>query len=264
MFRVPNYNQNRNRGEISLATSSGSLASVFVKSVGFVGLISDTVKQRIYSSEDTKLNITPRVYNRDPSNNPPSLFFDFNSSEKITDQSRSDLVSDFFGKLGLNNQTLTVSNSGYDYNSCDLNGSYSFLWLQNNIVYLQGITLTNYDSSKLIFYPEKFTETPIFTIADAAPYESIAVPLPAGQVRILNKVPSGSNSFITQGIIPRNIIEFGEDKFRVIDLYLNPKTKEEELILDTKEFLVKDGKASITSEIDDLEQVYMFNVYKQL
>jgi len=34
--------------------------------------------------------------------------------------------------------------------------------------------------------------------------------------------------------------------------------------LDEKEFLVKDGKAVLTSEIDDPDVVYMFNLYKQI
>jgi hypothetical protein len=263
MFRTPNYYQKKNTGETLLISSVGSLPSKFVKSLRFIGLVADTVKQRIYSTEDTVLNITPRVYNPDQ-NNPPGLYFDFNSPSKPTEKSRSDLVANFFGKLGINNQTLTVTKSEYDYNSCSLNGSYTFMWFENNIVYLQGLTLTNYDSSKSIYYSEKFSETPVFTLADSPPYNEIAIPLPAGQIRIVNRLPSGTNSFITQGIIPRDIIEFGEDKFRVLDLYLNPKTKQEELILDEKEFLVKDGKAVLTSEIDDPDVVYMFNLYKQI
>jgi len=262
MFRTPNYYQKKNTGETVLISSVGSLPSKFVKSVRFIGLQSDLVKQRIYSTEDTKLNITPKVYNKQLNNNLPSLFFDFNSSGKITDQVRSNLVTDFFGKLGVNNQTLNITHSGYDYNSCSLNGSYTFLWLENNIVYMQAVSLTNFDSTKSMFYPEKFSEIPVFTIGNASPDDNIVTALPVDQVRIVNKVPCGTNSFIVQGIVPRSIVEFGEDKFRVIDVYLNPHTKEEEMILDTKEFNV--GKAAITSVIDDLQSVYMFNIYKQI
>jgi hypothetical protein len=258
MFRVPNYYQ-----KIKTKNSFGSIESVFIKNLNFIGLQSDTVKQRITSSEDTNLNITPKVYNRDPSNNPPSLFFDFNSINKVTDQNRSDLVSNFFGKLGVNNTNIKVTHSGYDYNNCSLDGSYTFLWIQNNIVHMQGISLINYDSSKLILYPEKFTETPIFTLNNEPPHDEILIPLPAYQFRITNKIPCGTNSFIVQGIAVGSILEYGEDKYRVIDVYLNAKTKEEELILDKKEFLVKDGKSSPESDIDDLDQMYMFNLYKQ-
>jgi len=259
MIRTPNHYHASSKKN----SFSGSVNSVFVKNLNFIGLQSDTAKQRITSSEDTGLNITPKVYNRDLSNNPPSLFFDFNSTNSITDQKRSDLVSDFFGKLGVNNQSLKITNSGYDYNNCSLDGTYTFLWIQNNIVYMQGVSLINYDSSKSIMYPEKFTKTPVFTLNDAPPDNEIVLPLPVNQFRIVNQVPTGTNSFIAQGISINSILEYGEDKFRVIDLYENSKTGEQVMILDKTEFLSKEGKSSPESDITDPEQMYMFNLYKQ-
>ena len=199
--------------------SSTSIESSFVKSFNIYGLTS-SIYEKINNSDDGKLHITPCGYA--PYGSTGSVYLDYNNTTIDGDPS----VESFFSLIKAG-ATLTIVDAGYNYDESSLNGSYIFSELINSIVILQGITIEKLNPTSFKYYPEKFDKNPKIILGS-----TVLTVFEDNRLYIENIFSRGTNSFIDQGVLPNDIIEYGDVKLKVIGLNRSTITGYEYLIVD--------------------------------
>ena len=238
----------RNKSYFSSGKVEKNTDSIFVKSFKIFGITASIVND-VTKSTEIGLNITPCVYA--PNGSTGTIYFDYNSpTPVITPTSRVKLVESFFGVLNVG-ATMTVSNANYNYNSSSLNGTYTFSYLFNSIAALIGVTVNNLDDESIKYYPEKFDANPTITLED-----TVSVDLELNQIKITNILSRGENSFISNGVLENYVLEFKENKAKVISIITNVNTGYEELIIDSQGLSIDDF------EFGTFDEVSTFNLYK--
>ena len=208
-----------------------SAESSFVKSFNIYGLTS-SIYIKTNNSQDKNINITPCAYA--PNGPTGTVYLDYNYyvpyGSTGTEIDRyiysTSPVENFFGLL-TPGTTLTIVDAGYNYDESSLNGSYIFSELINSIVILQGITIEKLNPTSFKYYPEKFDKNPKIILGS-----TVLTVFEDNRLYIENIFSRGTNSFIDQGVLPNDIIEYGDVKLKVIGLNRSTITGYEYLIVD--------------------------------
>lgn len=209
-----------------------STESSFVKSFNIYGLTS-SIYIKTNNSQDKNINITPCCYA--PNGPTGTVYLDYNyyvpygstGTEIDRYMYSSSNVENFFNLL-VPGTTLTIVDAGYNYEESSLNGSYIFSELINSIVVLQGITIEKLNPTSFKYYPEKFDKNPKIILGS-----TVLTPIEDNRLIIENIFSRGTNSFIDQGVLQNDTIEYGDVKLKVIGLYKSTITGHEYITVDT-------------------------------
>ena len=215
-----------------------SAESSFVKNFNIYGLTS-SIYIKTNNSQDKNINITPCVYA--PNGPTGTVYLDYNyyvpygstGTEIDRYMYSTSHVENFFGLLA-SGTTLTIVDAGYNYDESSLNGSYIFSELINSIVILQGITIEKLNPTSFKYYPEKFDKNPKIILGS-----TVLTVVEDNRLYIENIFSRGTNSFIDQGVLPNDIIEYGDVKLKVIGLYRSTITNHEYITVDTTDINIE-------------------------
>lgn len=201
----------------------------FIESLSFVGLeaggtyaLQNSIKENILSIPNvTVIDTSPKTvfFNY---NIPKSSNYTFDTSttagklddvnNSISRQKSAESVTSFFSNF-VNGDTFVLTESSYNYEQYNLNGTYTFIRFKDNIVVATISSLTT--SNAQLFYNYMFDAIPTFTSSNTK-----VITLDKNIFRITNKIPSSNNSFSTSQVERNSLLEVGDEKYRVTDILL--------------------------------------------
>lgn len=201
--------------------SKTELTFEFIKSLFLVGLESGG-SYALENSYTEGILSTPTVRIIDGS--PKIVYFDYNTSNTSTYDATTagklatavDLstivdikskVYSFFENFK-SGDTFDVSNSVYNFNQYDINGTYVFKSFYNNVLVSTSTGLSF--SPEQLYLAVSFDDVPVITSNTTK-----NISAEDNQCYLTNKMPAVTNSFSASGIIQNSVIEIGDIKYRV-------------------------------------------------
>lgn len=226
---------NRNSSNIQFVKAVHDKLSKFIKTVSVFGLTTSKYVQ-IKESIDSGLYVIPCIYV--PAGVTGLVYLDYNT----TPQNNS--VKQFFDIIP-EGATLSIQNADYNYNEASLNGfTCTFVEMFNNIVVFSGITMPGLNTSVIKYYPEKFDSNLKIVLQS-----TINDPLPENLLNIENYFPNGDNSFIANGVMLGDMLEYNEFKFKVINITIHPINHHEILTVDVTDIADDSFSFSLSDKI---------------
>ena len=232
---------NRNNSNIQFVKAVQDKLSKYSKTLSIFGLTTSKNVQ-IKESPDSGLYVTPCIYV--PSGATGLVYLDYNTKPQ------NNSVKQFFDIIPAG-ATLSIQNADYNYNEASLSGfTCTFVEIFNNIAVFNGITAPHLNSSILKYYPEKFDSNLKIVLQS-----TISDPLATDLLNIENYFPNGDNSFVTNGLVVGDVLEYNEFKFKVTKIAINPINSHEIITVDVTD--IPDGSFSFS-----LTDKILLNVYK--
>ena len=232
---------NRNNSNIQFVKAVQDKLSKYSKTLSIFGLTTSKNVQ-IKESPDSGLYVIPCIYV--PSGATGLVYLDYNTTPQ------NNAVKQFFDIIPVG-ATLSIQNAEYNYNEASLSGfTCTFVEIFNNIAVFSGITAPHLNSSILKYYPEKFDFNLKIVLQS-----TISDPLATNLLNIENYFPNGDNSFITNGVVVGDVLEYNEFKFKVTKIAINPINSHEIITVDVTG--IADGSFSFS-----LTDKILLNVYK--
>ncbi len=232
---------NRNTSNIQFVKAVQDKLSKYFKTLSVFGLTTSKNVQ-IKESPDSGLYVIPCIYI--PSGATGLVYLDYNTTPQ------NDSVKKFFDIIPAG-ATLSIQNAEYNYDEASLSGfTCTFVEIFNNIAVFSGIAIPHLNSSVLKYYPEKFDSNLKIVLQS-----TINDPLPTNLLNIENYFPNGDNSFVKNGIVVGDVLEYNEFKFKVIKIAINPINYHEIITVDVTG--ISDGSFSF-----NLTDKILLNVYK--
>ena len=234
-------NLNNRNNSIQFVKAVQDKLSKYSKTLSIFGLTTSKNVQ-IKESPDSGLYVIPCIYV--PSGATGLVYLDYNTTPQ------NDSVKQFFDIIPVG-ATLSIQNAEYNYNEASLSGfTCTFVEIFNNIAVFSGITAPHLSSSVLKYYPEKFDFNLKIVLQS-----TISDPLATNLLNIENYFPNGDNSFITNGVVVGDVLEYNEFKFKVTKIAINPINSHEIITVDVTG--IADGSFSFS-----LTDKILLNVYK--
>ena len=232
---------NRNISNIQFVKAVQDKLSKYSKTLSLFGLTTSKNVQ-IKESPDSGLYVIPCIYV--PDGVTGLVYLDYNTTPQ------NNAVKQFFDIIPAG-ATLSIQNADYNYNEASLSGfTCTFVEIFNNIAVFNGITAPHLNSSVLKYYPEKFDSDLKIVLQSA-----ISDPLATDLLNIENYFPNGDNSFIKNGLVVGDVLEYNEFKFKVTKMAINPINSHEIITVDVTD--IPDGSFSFS-----LTDKILLNVYK--
>ena len=232
---------NRNNSNIQFVKAVQDKLSKYSKTLSIFGLTTSKNVQ-IKESPDSGLYVIPCIYV--PDGVTGLVYLDYNTTPQ------NNAVKQFFDIIPAG-ATLSIQNADYNYNEASLSGfTCTFVEIFNNIAVFNGITAPHLNSSVSKYYPEKFDSDLKIVLQSA-----ISDPLATDLLNIENYFPNGDNSFIKNGLVVGDVLEYNEFKFKVTKMAINPINSHEIITVDVTD--IPDGSFSFS-----LTDKILLNVYK--
>ena len=232
---------NRNISNIQFVKAVQDKLSKYSKTLSIFGLTTSKNVQ-IKESPDSGLYVIPCIYV--PDGVTGLVYLDYNTTPQ------NNAVKQFFDIIPAG-ATLSIQNADYNYNEASLSGfTCTFVEIFNNIAVFNGITAPHLKSSVSKYYPEKFDSDLKIVLQSA-----ISDPLATDLLNIENYFPNGDNSFIKNGLVVGDVLEYNEFKFKVTKMAINPINSHEIITVDVTD--IPDGSFSFS-----LTDKILLNVYK--
>ena len=232
---------NRNISNIQFVKAVQDKLSKYSKTLSVFGLTTSKNVQ-IKESPDSGLYVIPCIYV--PDGVTGLVYLDYNTTPQ------NNAVKQFFDIIPAG-ATLSIQNADYNYNEASLSGfTCTFVEIFNNIAVFNGITAPHLNSSVLKYYPEKFDSDLKIVLQSV-----ISDPLATDLLNIENYFPNGDNSFIKNGLVVGDVLEYNEFKFKVTKMAINPINSHEIITVDVTD--IPDGSFSFS-----LTDKILLNVYK--
>ena len=232
---------NRNISNIQFVKAVQDKLSKYSKTLSIFGLTTSKNVQ-IKESPDSGLYVIPCIYV--PDGVTGLVYLDYNTTPQ------NNAVKQFFDIIPAG-ATLSIQNADYNYNEASLSGfTCTFVEIFNNIAVFNGITAPHLNSSVSKYYPEKFDSDLKIVLQSA-----ISDPLATDLLNIENYFPNGDNSFIKNGLVVGDVLEYNEFKFKVTKMAINPINSHEIITVDVTD--IPDGSFSFS-----LTDKILLNVYK--
>ena len=232
---------NRNISNIQFVKAVQDKLSKYSKTLSLFGLTTSKNVQ-IKESPDSGLYVIPCIYV--PDGVTGLVYLDYNTTPQ------NNAVKQFFDIIPAG-ATLSIQNADYNYNEASLSGfTCTFVEIFNNIAVFNGITAPHLNSSVSKYYPEKFDSDLKIVLQSA-----ISDPLATDLLNIENYFPNGDNSFIKNGLVVGDVLEYNEFKFKVTKMAINPINSHEIITVDVTD--IPDGSFSFS-----LTDKILLNVYK--
>ena len=232
---------NRNISNIQFVKAVQDKLSKYSKTLSIFGLTTSKNVQ-IKESPDSGLYVIPCIYV--PDGVTGLVYLDYNTTPQ------NNAVKQFFDIIPAG-ATLSIQNADYNYNEASLSGfTCTFVEIFNNIAVFNGITAPHLNSSVLKYYPEKFDSDLKIVLQSV-----ISDPLATDLLNIENYFPNGDNSFIKNGLVVGDVLEYNEFKFKVTKMAINPINSHEIITVDVTD--IPDGSFSFS-----LTDKILLNVYK--
>ena len=232
---------NRNISNIQFVKAVQDKLSKYSKTLSVFGLTTSKNVQ-IKESPDSGLYVIPCIYV--PSGVTGLVYLDYNTTPQ------NNAVKQFFDIIPAG-ATLSIQNADYNYNEASLSGfTCTFVEIFNNIAVFNGITAPHLNSSVSKYYPEKFDSDLKIVLQSV-----ISDPLATDLLNIENYFPNGDNSFIKNGLVVGDVLEYNEFKFKVTKMAINPINSHEIITVDVTD--IPDGSFSFS-----LTDKILLNVYK--
>jgi len=231
----------RNISNIQFVKAVQDKLSKYSKTLSLFGLTTSK-NVEIKESPDSGLYVIPCIYI--PAGVTGLVYLDYNTKPQ------NDSVKQFFDIIPAG-ATLSIQNADYNYNEASLSGfTCTFVEIFNNIAVFNGITAPHLNSSVLKYYPEKFDSNLKIVLQS-----TISDPLATNLLNIENYFPNGDNSFVTNGLVVGDVLEYNEFKFKVTKIAINPINSHEIITVDVTDIPDDSFSFSLTDKI-------LLNVYK--
>jgi len=234
-------NLNHRNSNIQFSKAVQDKLSKYSKTLSLFGLTTSK-NVEIKESPDSGLYVIPCIYV--PDGVTGLVYLDYNTKPQ------NDSVKQFFDIIPAG-ATLSIQNADYNYNEASLSGfTCTFVEIFNNIAVFNGITAPHLNSSVLKYYPEKFDSNLKIVLQS-----TISDPLTTDLMNIENYFPNGDNSFVTNGLVVGDVLEYNEFKFKVTKIAINPINSHEIITVDVTGITNDSFSFSLPDKI-------LLNVYK--